>query len=205
MPPHSRHTQRHGGRSFSTRVERSRLALESATVGEGPPLDLFASRQNTQSPRYFSWEHDSRAMGVDSLSHRWSWQETLYAYPPPALLPRVLQKVIRESVYEMVLVTPCFPQASWWPAVLQLSTTVPVVLPCRPWVTTDPAGLPSWYNKWPLVIWRISGHIGYARQCRAAIRHYKRWQIQQWIRLVVGAGAFIRHEKALLRATIYDT
>jgi hypothetical protein len=187
------------------RLNPQLLAKVLRSWGCSVRLDLFASRQNTQSPRYFSWEHDSRAMGVDSLSHRWSWQETLYAYPPPALLPRVLQKVIRESVYEMVLVTPCFPQASWWPAVLQLSTTVPVVLPCRPWVTTDPAGLPSWYNKWPLVIWRISGHIGYARQCRAAIRHYKRWQIQQWIRLVVGAGAFIRHEEALLRATIYDT
>jgi hypothetical protein len=77
--------------------------------------DLFASRQNTQSRRYFSWEHDSKALGVDSLSHAWPWQETLYAYPPQVLI-------------------------AW---VLQLSTTIPVVLPCRPWVTTDPAGLPS--------------------------------------------------------------
>jgi hypothetical protein len=74
--------------------------------------DLFASRQNTQSPHYFSWEHDSQAMGVDSLAHHWNWQDTLYAYPPQAILARVLQKVIRESVYDMVLVTPFFPQAS---------------------------------------------------------------------------------------------
>jgi hypothetical protein len=121
--------------------------------------DLFASRQNTQSRQYFSWEHDSRAMGVDSLAHHWTWQDTLYAYPPQAILARVLQKVIRESVYDMVLVTPCFPQASWWPTLLQLSTTVPVVLPCRPWVTTDPAGASSWYNGWPLVVWRVSGHL----------------------------------------------
>ena len=94
------------------RLDPQLLARVLRSWGCSVGLDLFASRQNTQSPRYFSWEHDSRATGVDSLSHHWNWQETLYAYPPPALLPRVLQKVIRESVYEMVLVTPSFPQAS---------------------------------------------------------------------------------------------
>jgi hypothetical protein len=167
--------------------------------------DLFASRQNTQSRRYFSWEHDSQAMGVDSLSHAWFWQETLYAYPPQAIIARVLQKVLTESVYDMVLVTPCFPQASWWPTLLQLSTTTPVVLPCRPWVTTDPAGLPSWYNKWPLMIWRISGHVQYARQCRIATRNSKQSRILRDIRLLVGPWASVRHEDALLRAAIYDT
>ena len=167
--------------------------------------DLFASRQNTQSRRYFSWEHDSQAMGVDSLSHAWFWQETLYAYPPQAIIARVLQKVLTESVYDMVLVTPCFPQASWWPTLLQLSTTTPVVLPCRPWVTTDPAGLPSWYNKWSLMIWRISGHVQYARQCRIATRNSKQSRILREIRLLVGPWASVRHEDALLRAAIYDT
>jgi hypothetical protein len=76
-------------------------------------LDLFASRQNTQYRQYFSWNHDSQAMGVDSLSHAWPWRETLYAYPPQAVVARVLQKVIPEAVYDLVLVTPCFPQVSW--------------------------------------------------------------------------------------------
>ena len=167
--------------------------------------DLFASRQNTQARRYFSWEHDSQAMGVDSLSHAWPWLETLYAYPPQAIIARVLQKVITEAVYDMVLVTPCFPHASWWPTLLQLSTTTPVVLPCRPWVTTDPRGFPSWYNRWPLVIWRISGHIDYARQCRTAVRKSRQWHIKRELRLLIGAWAPVRHEDALLRAAIYDT
>ena len=34
-------------------------------------IDLFASRWNAQSSRFFSWEHDDRAMSVDSLSHAW--------------------------------------------------------------------------------------------------------------------------------------
>ena len=168
-------------------------------------IDLFASRQNTQSQRYFSWDHDSRAMGVDCLSHAWPGRETLYAYPPQAVIARILQKVITESVYDLILATPCFPQASWWPTLLQLSTTPPVVLPCRPWVTSDPTGTSSWYHKWPLVLWRISGQRNYARQCRMATRQGRRQQIRREIRLLVGNWAPVRHEDALLRAAIYDT
>ncbi len=32
-------------------------------------IDLFASRWNSQAPEFFSWEHDDKALGVDSLSH----------------------------------------------------------------------------------------------------------------------------------------
>jgi hypothetical protein len=45
-------------------------------------IDLFASRWNAQASNFFSWEHDDRAMGVDSLPHAWDWESTLYAYPP---------------------------------------------------------------------------------------------------------------------------
>ncbi len=78
--------------------------------------DLFASRQNTQSPSYFSWEHDFDAERVDSL---W-WRDTSYAYPPTVLLQRLLQKVICEQVSDLVLITPLFPSATWWPTLLSL-------------------------------------------------------------------------------------
>jgi hypothetical protein len=89
-------------------------------------IDLFASRWNTQTSRFFSWEYDEKAIGVDSLSHAWNGHRTLYAYPPQALLPRLLHKVVNERVYDLVLVTPLFPNASWSPTLLQVSTGVPV-------------------------------------------------------------------------------
>jgi hypothetical protein len=168
-------------------------------------IDLFASRDNTQSSSYFSWEHDADALGVDSLSHAWQGHRTFYAYPPQALIPRALQKIIDEAVFDLVLVTPLFPHASWWPTLLQVSTVVPVVLPCRRWVTTDPAGNPSWRNAWPLVIWRVSGHLEYARSCRRGLRQrlYDQ-QIRRQVRSVIGYQAMVRNESALIMAVTHD-
>jgi len=168
--------------------------------------DLFASRQNTHAPHYFSWEHDFEAVGVDSLSHHWLWNDTSYAYPPTALLPRLLQKVIYEQVADMVLITPLFPSATWWPTVMQVSTTVPIVMPCRDGTTTDPMGTPSWKHAWPLVAWRISGDTIYARKCRQdTVNRCYEWQIRRQIRTIIGSGTFLRHEGALLRAAVHDT
>ncbi len=168
--------------------------------------DLFASRQNTHAPHYFSWEHDFEAVGVDSLLHHWRWADTSYAYPPTTLLPRLLQKVIYEQVADMVLITPLFPSATWWPTVMQVSTTVPIVMPCRYGTTTDPMGDPSWNHAWPLVAWRISGDTMYARKCRQdTVNLCYEWQIRRQIRTIIGSGTFSRHEGALLRAAVHDT
>ena len=168
-------------------------------------IDLFASRWNAQSARFFSWEHDDRAIGVDSLSHAWKWKSTLYAFPPQALLPRLLHKVIAEEVYDMVLVTPLFPHASWWPTLLQVSTGVPVVLPCQSWVTTDPLDSPSWFHAWPLVVWRISGGLQYAKTCRSTIRRkLYAWQIRRQVRSVLHARTLVRNETSLIMAATHD-
>ena len=168
-------------------------------------IDLFASRWNSQAPEFFSWEHDNKAIGVDSLSHPWWWRTSLYAYPPPTLIPSILHKVINERVYDMVLVTPLFPHASWWPTLLQVSTSILVVLPHRHWITTDPTGSPSWFHHWPLVIWRISGYLQYARACRLATRRKRYgWQIKQQIRSVLTIGAEVKHEASLIMAATHD-
>jgi hypothetical protein len=169
-------------------------------------IDLFASRWNTQAKKFFSWEHDNKAIGVDSLSHAWDGTGTLYAYPPQALLPRIFHKVINERVHDMVLVTPLFPHASWWPTLLQVGTAVPIVLPRRRWVTTDPAGNPSWSQNWPLVAWRISGQLEYARKCRRYTqRNLFEWQIRHQIRSVLGSSwATVRNETSLMMAATHD-
>jgi hypothetical protein len=171
-------------------------------------IDLFASRQNTQSQRYFSWDHDFQAMGVDCLSHAWSGREMLYAYPPQAVIARTLQKVITESVYDLVLATPCF-AAGFLVAYVTATqhhysggATVPPV----GYVGSDRRfDVVPQMAKWPLVLWRISGQRNYARQCRMATRHSKQQQIRREIRLLVGNWAPVRHEDALMRAAIYDT
>ncbi len=188
-------------RRLDSRTLARVLRQWNCTIG----IDLFASRWNAQTPKFFSWEQDDRAMGVDSLSHAWDWRATLYAYPPQALLPRLLHKVINEGVSDMILITPLIPHASWRPTLLQVSTSVLISLPLCSWITTDPAGSPSWFHKWPLVIWRISGHLRYAKQCRSRIKQEMYpWQIRRQIRSVISARAPILHEASLVMAATHD-
>ena len=54
-------------------------------------IDLFASRLNAQIPRYVSWRPEPQCVAVDAFSIQWG-NEVFYAFPPFALIPRVLQK-----------------------------------------------------------------------------------------------------------------
>ncbi len=170
-------------------------------------MDLFASRQNTQHPNYYSWEHDFAARGVDSLAHPWHWKSTLYAYPPTFLIARVMQKIIQERVYDMILITPLFSLQSWWPVLLETLIEIPIVLPMRPELTTDPAGRPTYKHTWPLMAWRISGDLKYARQRRRSMRAGKTaMEFQQWIRkstrLLLPKSRHIRNEHVLVRSIL---
>jgi hypothetical protein len=97
----------------------------------------------------------------------------------------------------MVLITPLFLSATWWPTVMQVSTTVPIVMPCRYGTTTDPMEDPSWNHAWPLVAWRISGDTMYARKCRQDTVNlcYER-QIRRQIRTIIGSGTFLWRMRA---------
>ncbi len=41
-----------------------------------------------------------------------------------------------------------------------------ILLPSRSWLTTDPAGQPTYRHVWPLIAWRVSGDLRYAKQRR---------------------------------------
>ena len=56
-----------------------------------PHVDLFATRLNHKVPLYVSPVPDQNAWDIDDLNINWSGL-TAYAYPPTALLHRVIQK-----------------------------------------------------------------------------------------------------------------
>lgn len=58
-----------------------------------PEVDLFATHQNSQLPRFFTTYHHPQAEGFDALTSHWP-QGLLYAFPPIPLLPKVLRKLI---------------------------------------------------------------------------------------------------------------
>jgi hypothetical protein len=161
-------------------------------------IDLFASRHNAQADIYYSWHHDFEAAGVDSLHHSWHWQETLYAYPPVFLIPRLLQKVLHDNVFDLILIAPLWPSQSWWPTLMSLIVEIPLVLPHKSWITRDPSGKSTWYHAWPLVAFRLSGDKNYIRSMRWKFR--SKLHIQRKLYLL--SSETIRNDKALVNSLL---
>ena len=87
---------------------------------EKPWIDLFATKQS-----YVSHVPDGRTYSLDALTTHWggTWA---YAYPPHALLPKILSKD-----YIVLLIAPAFLQAQWFQTLLSLSIEIPVRLPAN--------------------------------------------------------------------------
>ena len=78
-----------------------------------PWIDLFATKQ---SYMYVSHVPDGRTYSVDALTTHWggTWA---YAYPPHALLPKILSTIQSED-YIVLLIAPAFLQAPWFQTLL---------------------------------------------------------------------------------------
>ena len=172
----------------------------------------YLQRPICESTEHATWkilqlEHDFAAQGVDSLAHRWHWQQTIYAYPPTFLLSRVLQKVIHERVYDMILITPLFPLQSWWPLLMETLVEAPIILPSKQWLTTDPAGQYTYRHVWPLIAWRISGDLRYAKKRRHEMRYgrnaigFRGW-IRKSTRRLLSESQQVRNETVLIRSIL---
>ena len=92
-----------------------------------PFFDLFATRWNHKLSLFMSPVPDPSAMAIDDLSTSWKalWA---YAYPPPALLPRVLEKAQQEQC-ELILIAPHWPPAIWFPLLLRMLVQSPLRIP----------------------------------------------------------------------------
>ena len=69
-----------------------------------PDLDCFASRLNTQLPKYISYKTDPYAYLINAFSVNWGFFKC-YLFPPFSLIGRAPQK-IRMHQTEIILVVP---------------------------------------------------------------------------------------------------
>ena len=69
-----------------------------------PHVDLFATHLNHKHPLYVSPVLDPKAWDIDALNINWTGL-TAYAYPPTALLHRVIQK-IRQCYCLIIVIAP---------------------------------------------------------------------------------------------------
>ena len=111
----------------------SRMVTASADVQTDlskwftPHVDLFVTHLNHKVSLYVSPVPYQNAWDIDALNINWSGL-TAYAYPPMALLHRVIQK-IRQYNCLIIVVTPRWPGMPWFWDIVQLSTEIPLHLP----------------------------------------------------------------------------
>ena len=77
-----------------------------------PSLDCFATRHNTQLPKYVSYKPDPFATHVDAFTVNWNYYNC-YIFPPFSLLGQILQKIITDKA-EVLLVAPFWPTQPWF-------------------------------------------------------------------------------------------
>ena len=122
-----------------------------------PVIDLFATSASTHLPTYFAWGLDDLALASDALAQNWDFC-LAYAFPPPPLLPRAIEK-IRRSSGTFLLVTPHWPAQKWVPMLLDLTVIDVCRLPLWKELVVDlQTGLPPPTGaELRLVAWLISG------------------------------------------------
>ena len=92
-----------------------------------PEIDLFASRLNYQIMPYVSFHSDPHSLAVDAFSLI-TWQKwRFYAFPPFAVIPLVLQKVVCDKASGLIIV-PNWPTQAWYPTLYKLLIQPPFLL-----------------------------------------------------------------------------
>jgi hypothetical protein len=123
-----------------------------------PEIDLFASRINSQLHTFVSWRGQPGAWATDAFTLNWS-DLIAYAFPPFSVIQRVLHKVCRDEVRDMVIVVPWWQTQVWFPVLLDLLVDYPIVMPRHKDLLTLPHNrqLHPLRNKITLVGCHISG------------------------------------------------
>ena len=93
-------------------------------------VDLFASTSNKKLPKFVSWHPDPDSWNVDAFLLDWK-KFFGYIFPPFSLLLRCLTKIRRDQA-TAVIIAPYWPTQTWFPLLLQLMITFPLMLPSPP-------------------------------------------------------------------------
>ena len=94
-----------------------------------PQIDLFATRFNHKLPQFVSPVPDSLAVAVDLDA---------YAFPPTAILGKVVEKLVHSPCKRLILIAPGWPNMAWFWDLVNMSSQVPLSLPNLPNLLTQP-------------------------------------------------------------------
>ena len=102
-----------------------------------PKIDLFATRFNNKLPQFVSPVLDPLAVAVDALSFQWKDLDA-YAFPPTAILGKVVEKLQDSPCKRIILIAPGRPNMPRFWDLVTMSSHVPLSLPNLPNLLTQP-------------------------------------------------------------------
>ena len=141
------------------------LALEHLCFK--PEIDLFATNINTQFSKYAAFRPDPGAMYVDAFSIDLS-DLKFYAFPSISVIPRVFSKVKQGSA-EGTIVVPFWPTQVWYPAMLKMLVSTPIVLNSRKSLlvlSQTPNQIHPRWKKMSMLVVHFSGSLQKANHCQ---------------------------------------
>ena len=138
-----------------------------------PLVDLFAHESNAKLPTFCVWRKDPpcrSAWRIDAMSFSWDslWA---YAYPPLALVPRVLSKAAKHRC-NILLVAPRWERRPWFPTIINMLYDYPLQLPATDHLLKLPRTDrfhpdPGFLN---LTVWPISGIESQCQEFQSLLR-----------------------------------
>jgi hypothetical protein len=90
-------------------------------------VDLFATKLNRQVQKFFSWHPEPESSGVDAFQQSWK-KIQCWANPPFNQIGKVLIKTKQDKA-DLTIIAPIWITAPWFPSLLQLCRTWPIILP----------------------------------------------------------------------------
>ena len=102
-----------------------------------PQVDLFATRFNNKLPHFVSPVPDPQAWAVDALSLSWEELDP-YAFPPAAILGKVVEKLQDYPYNRIILIAPGWPNMPWFWDLVAMSSQIPLCLPSIPNLGSQP-------------------------------------------------------------------
>ena len=101
-----------------------------------PKIDLFPTRFN-KLPLFVSPVPDPLASALDALSLPWEDLDA-YAFPPVAILGKVVEKLQDSPCKRIILIAPGWPNIPWFWDLVAKSSQIPLSLPNLPNLLTQP-------------------------------------------------------------------
>ena len=93
-------------------------------------INLFATSLTARLPVFFAPAWEPEATEVDAFLQPWDNLQA-YAFPPIAIIRRVLLKLRASHHCDLTLIAPFGPQREWFPDLLELLSDIPIELPKR--------------------------------------------------------------------------